>query len=190
MKRIAYLFIAGCILFILPVFPVAAQPNLSKLRLTHLKVASYQELIRSADLIVFGRIGSRTASYPTGVSLGSGQLVNYVQPLRVLQTLKDPHAPSSIPVLTDGVEPLPKPSDPLNLTYTGPLAQGEYVFFLQKVPGTNIYSLIGQWQGIYPVQDGKLVALHEGGFQHFMGLTASNVKKLVDNAATHRIDVN
>lgn len=190
MKRIAILFMVGCILFILPAFPAEAQPNLSKLRLTHSKVASQQDLIRAADLIVFGRFGSRTASCPTGVSTGSGQLVNYVQPLRVLQTIKGPHTLSSIPVLTDGIEPLPKPSDPLNLIYTGPLAEGEYVVFLRKAAGSNMYSLVGQWQGIYPVQDGKLIALHEGGFQHFMGLTVPNVKKMVDDAAAHRTGVN
>ncbi|GAB7057671.1 MULTISPECIES: hypothetical protein [unclassified Paenibacillus] len=189
MKRIASLFITACILLIWPAFPSAAQPDLSKLRLPHKKVGSYQELIRSADVIVFGRFGTRTASYPTGVPIGSGQLVNYVQPLRVLQTLKGPAQPS-VSVLTDGVEPLPKPSDPLNLTYTGPLAEGEYLCFLQKVPGTNLYSLIGPWQGLYPVRDGKLISLQEGGFQHFMGLTVPNVKKVVDDVAAQRTGVN
>ncbi|MBP1155678.1 MULTISPECIES: hypothetical protein [unclassified Paenibacillus] len=190
MKRTAILMIAGCLLFILSAFSFDAQPNLNKLRLTHTKVASPDKLIRAADLIVFGRFDNRTVSYPTGVPLGSGQLVNYVQPLHVHQTIKGSTGQSPIRVLTDGVEPLPKPSDPLNLTYTGPVAQGEYVSFLRKLPGTDMYILMGQWQGIYPVVGGKLIALHEGGFQQFMGLTIPEVIQLVHDTGTYRTQEN
>lgn len=188
MKRIAFLSIAACLLLMVTASPLAAQqPQTGKLRLTHNKAASYLELVRSADLIVLGHIDNHTSSYPTGVPLGTGQLVNYVQPLRVQQKLKGLTIPSPLQLLTDGVEPLPKPSDPLNLTYTGPIAQGEYMFFLRKVPGTNFYALVGQWQGIYPVLHGKLIAVLEGGFQQFMGLTVPQVKQIVDSAGTHRI---
>lgn len=190
MNRTALLMIVGCIFFILTATPLEAQPNLNKLRLSHMKAASPDKLIHAADLIVFGRFDNRSLSYPTGVPLGTGQLVNYVQPLHIQQIIKGSTGQSPIHVLTDGIEPLPKPSDPLNLTYTGPVAQGEYVSFLRKVPGTDMYALMGQWQGIYPVAGGKLIALHESGFQQFMGLTVQGLKQRVQDMGTYRTLVN
>lgn len=44
--------------------------------------------------------------------------------------------------------------------------------------------------GPVPGTDGKLISLQEGGFQHFMGLTVPNVKKVVDDVAAQRTGVN
>lgn len=67
-------------------------------------------------------------------------------------------------VVSTGVEPLPDASSPLNLQYPGPLAEGNYLLFLRKVSGSQMYSTAGLWQGIYPIYQGKTIALSNLGF--------------------------
>ncbi|TVY07262.1 hypothetical protein [Paenibacillus cremeus] len=178
-RQMVSIFIAFILFGILPVTPLAAQPDISKIRLQHVPVTTETELTRSADLIVYGHFDTRMETFPTGIKLSAGELVNYVQPFRIHETLKGRAERSPIRIVTDGVEPLPPPANPLNLTYTGPFAEGEYVVFLRRVPNTKLYSLVGSWQSIYPLLGGKLITLREGGFAAYNGLTVDELKRKV-----------
>jgi hypothetical protein len=129
--------------------------------------ASEKALTQNADLIVEGHLEDGQENYPTGREISGRRIVHYVQRIRVQAVWKG-SATSPIKLLTSGVEPLPDAANPLNKTYTGPLEPGDYVFFLRKAGGTDYYTLHGIWQGLYPVYDGKSVALlANGGFSAF-----------------------
>lgn len=130
-------------------------------------VASEKALTQSADLIVEGHLEDGQENYPTDREISGKRIVHYVQRIRVQAILKG-SASSPIKLLTSGVEPLPDAANPLNKTYTGPLEAGDYIFFLRKAGGTDYYTLNGLWQGLYPVYNGKSVALlANGGFAAF-----------------------
>jgi hypothetical protein len=152
----------------------AASVNIADLKVDTTKVTSSKELVKQSDLIVYGRFDSPLKDYPTSHMVNEKKLVNYVQSFHARMALKG-NTGALVRVLTTGVEPLPLPTDPLNKIYSGPIAEGEYVCFLKKVPGTNLYTLIGVWQGLYPVIDRKTMALEEFGFSEFGNLTVQEL---------------
>ncbi|MGE7274239.1 hypothetical protein ACQKK5_22605 [Brevibacillus panacihumi] len=161
----------------------AAPPNLARLHVDTTPVKNVRDLVQTCDLIVSGRTDSHFQSAPTGVSLGHGKVHNYVQSFRVQRTWKG-SAPQVIKLLTTGIEPLPDARDPLNLTYPGPLSEGEYVLFLKKVHGTNLYRLVGVWQGVYPVQGGRTIALLGAGFAELNGLSLDQIAQTLQRLQT------
>jgi len=170
-----------CLTLACPTF--AAPPDLARLRVDPTPVKNVHELVQAGDLIVSGRTDSQYQSAPTGVSLRQGKVLNYVQSFRVQRTWKG-SAPQVIQLLTTGIEPLPDARDPLNLTYPGPLSEGEYVLFLKKVHGTNLYRLVGVWQGVYPVQGGRTIALRGAGFAELNGLALDQIAHTLQRLQT------
>jgi hypothetical protein len=167
--------------------PASAAPtDPGKIPVNTAPAGSDQALVTSSDLIVRGRLDESSSSYPTGRSEGTRKVLHYVQQLRVEETWKGAAPQSVISLLTSGVEPLPDASDPLNKTYTGPLAGGEYVCFLKKTQPAGYYTLTGLWQGLYPLYGGKSVALlANGGFPSFDQLSIRTFKsKVIKMAAS------
>ncbi len=147
--------------------PAAAVPQPGGIPVPVQPAASEKALTQSADLIVEGHLEDGQENYPTGREISGKRIVHYVQRIRVQAVWKG-SAASPIKLLTSGVEPLPDAANPLNKTYTGPLETGDYIFFLRKAGGTDYYTLNGIWQGLYPVYNGKSVALlANGGFAAF-----------------------
>ncbi len=147
--------------------PAAAVPQPGGIPVPVQPASSEKALTQSADLIVEGHLEDGQENYPTGREISGKRIVHYVQRIRVQAVWKGSVA-SPIKLLTSGVEPLPDAANPLNKTYTGPLEAGDYIFFLRKAGGTDYYTLNGLWQGLYPVYNGKSVALlANGGFAAF-----------------------
>ena len=88
-------------------------------------------------------------------------------------------APAIIRLVTSGVDPLPDPSDPLNRIYPGPLAEGDYIYFLKPIKDSDLYNLVGVWQGVYPVSNGKTIALEGEGYPQFHQLSLTVMKKKI-----------
>lgn len=147
---------------------VGAQPNPAEIIPDPTPVPNASQLVKRSDLIVYVKVPPELSTYPTHRSLGEAKIINYTQPLRVIQTWKGPSAPV-VHLLTSGLEPVPPPDNPLNDRYSGPIAEGDYVCFLQHA-GTNLYSIVGVWQGLYPVEAGRAIALERSGFPVFSGL--------------------
>lgn len=142
-------------------------------------VATEAKLIEKADFIVYGWFDSPDRELPTGQNIGSGKLVNYVQTFHVVQSMKG-RSPQLIRVLSTGIEPMPDADDPSNAIYPGPMIEGSYVCFLKKVPNTSdVYALIGGWQGVYPVHDEKTIALEDAGFADLGGLTLKQFEQKI-----------
>jgi hypothetical protein len=144
--------------------------NLRKIIVKSEPVSSEAALIGSADRIAYGWFDSADRELDTGQKVKSGKLVNFTQTFHVERPLKG-ESSQLIRVLSTGIEPLPDARDPLNSTYPGPLVEGHYVCFLKKLPRQDVYTIIGGWQGVYPVHDGKTIALTGMGFQQLGGLT-------------------
>ncbi|MFA4133042.1 MULTISPECIES: hypothetical protein [unclassified Brevibacillus] len=144
-------------------FPVHAQTDIGRVQVDPASFSSLGELVKKCDLIVIGRVDGTHRSYPTGRTLAQGKIMNYTQRLQVKKTVKGT-ATRLLTVVSTGVEPLPDASSPLNLQYPGPLAEGNYLLFLRKVSGSQLYSTAGLWQGIYPIYQGKTIALSNLGF--------------------------
>lgn len=158
----------------------AAPADPARIPVNLAQVPGPEELVRSSDLILHGYLAGRTQSHPTGELIAGRQVVHYVQHLTVKEAWKGSPAGGPVPLLTSGVEPLPAASDPLNRTYTGPLEEGEYVCFLRRAGSSGMYSLTGIWQGLYPVFEGKSIALLDnGGFPSFDGLALPEMKSKV-----------
>ncbi|MGN7470568.1 hypothetical protein [Brevibacillus sp. SAFN-007a] len=157
------------------ILPASAEPNIGHLPVATAPVPSAKELVRQSDLIVLGWMDSAHQSYPTGRSIPQGKIVHYTQTLHVKKVFKGA-SPRLLTILSSGVEPLPDTSSPLNLTYTGPLAEGNYLVFLRKVKGSSLYSLTGLWQGVYPLYQGKTIALQGAGFADFNQLSWNEIE--------------
>ncbi|WP_134683949.1 hypothetical protein [Brevibacillus migulae] len=139
-----------------------------------------RDLIERSTLIVYGWADSaEQQTYPTGKRVPSGALVNFVQTLHVKRAFKGA-SPKLIQLLSTGIEPLPDPKDPLNNRYPGPLAEGDYIIFLKKVSGTNLYTTVGIWQGVYPFLDGKSVALRGSGYPSLEQLSLDQFGKKLE----------
>jgi len=137
-------------------------------------VANETALIGQADRIAYGWFDSANREIQTGQRVKSGKLVNFTQTFHVERSLKG-ESPRLIRVLSTGIEPLPEADDPLNGVYPGPMIEGRYVCFLKKLPRQELYTIIGGWQGVYPIHDGKTIALEGAGFPQLSGLTVEQL---------------
>ncbi|WP_281887432.1 hypothetical protein [Paenibacillus sp. YYML68] len=190
----AQLRLALCLLILLvawstpPAASASAANDPAGLHINHVKLASLDSMVRQADLIVYTELRDDSKPYPTGHSIGSGKLYHYTQTALVKRTVKGSIASTSFKLVVDGVEPLPKPSDPLNDTYTGPFTEGLYVLFLQQTAERGTYTLVGGgWQAVYPVVDNRIIALQQGGFPELNGLSVQELAaKLRPSAASSR----
>ncbi|MFY0545408.1 hypothetical protein [Brevibacillus sp. H7] len=154
----------------------AQRTDISGLKVDSTPATNLQDLVRRCDMIVFGWTDSAHQSYPTRERVPEGRKVNYVQSIHVKTALKGT-APRLVDLLSTGVEPLPDPENPLNMTFPGPLAEGDYLLFLQPVKGTSLHSIVGLWQGVYPVYEGKTIALRNAGFSELNDITVSQVQQ-------------
>jgi hypothetical protein len=163
--------------------PAAAQPDVSRLSVDATPARDWQDLVKRCDLIVFGWTDRAHQSFPTRERVPNGRVVNYVQLIHAKKVIRGAATRRLIHLLSTGVEPLPEASSPLNLRYPGPLAEGEYVLFLRKVKRTDLYSIVGLWQGVYPVHQGKTIALQGVGFQDLNDLTILQMEQKVKSVS-------
>ncbi|MGC5324737.1 hypothetical protein [Brevibacillus sp. SYSU BS000544] len=179
MKKIMITFLLAvlCVSVQTPIVD-ATRKDYASLKIDTSAVSNEKQLVKRSQLIVYGRPDTAYEEYPTNTKVPGGKVVNFLQKIHVLQTMKGT-TPQLITLLTEGIEPLPDRSSHLNKRYPGPLAEGEYICFLQRIAGTDLYSLVGIWQGVYPVFDGKTIALKEMGFASFNNLTIDAIKKQV-----------
>lgn len=144
-------------------FPVHAQTDMGRVQVDPSTYPSLAELVKKSDLIVIAWVDSAHREHPTGRTIPQGKIVNYTQNLQVKTAIKGSSS-RLLTVISTGVEPLPDASSPLNLQYPGPLPEGNYLLFLRKVSGSHLYSTAGLWQGVYPIYQGKTIALSNLGF--------------------------
>lgn len=154
--------------------PVSAQ-NIGQLQVDGTKAKDAKNLVEMSPLIVVGWADVPNGEYPTGKKVQNRNVVNFVQKIDVKQTLKGTATPL-IDLLTTGVSPIPDASDQLNHSYPGSVAEGNYVFFLRPVTGTNLYSIVGIWQGLYPFDGGKTVGLEGYSYPEFNNLTLKQME--------------
>lgn len=152
-----------------------ADVDLSKIIVTTEPAPNVAALSRNADAIVYGWFDSANEQLTTGQTVASGKLVNFVQTLHAERVFKD-GSKTFYRVLTTGIEPLPDAEDTLNQQYPGPMVEGRYVCFLKQVRGSDTYTIVGGWQGVYPIHEGKTIALEEGGFPQLGGLTLDQLQ--------------
>ncbi|WP_312116434.1 hypothetical protein [Brevibacillus reuszeri] len=156
-------------------FPVSAAPAIGDLEVDATTVGSWQELAKRSELIVIAWADSAHHSYPTRHTVDDAKLVNYTQTLQIKKALKG-SPPRLLNVVSTGVEPLPDASSPLNIKYPGPLGEGNYVLFLQPIKGTSYYSITGLWQGVYPLYQGRTIALEGAGFADLNQLSLAELE--------------
>ncbi|HZG17698.1 MAG TPA: hypothetical protein VE710_22180 [Candidatus Bathyarchaeia archaeon] len=169
------------LLLIVPVTSVSAvKVDIGTIQVDTSPTQHERDLIERSTLIVYGWADSAAETHPTGKQVPSGALVNFVQTVHVKRSFKGA-APKLIQMLTTGIEPLPDPQDPLNNRYPGPLAEGDYIVFLKKVTGTNLYTIVGVWQGVYPFLDGKSLALRGSGYPSLEQLSLDQFGKKIES---------
>ncbi|MFG0216369.1 hypothetical protein ACFU8X_25180 [Brevibacillus porteri] len=154
--------------------PVYAQTDMRRVQVDATTYSSLEELARKSDLIVIAWVDSAHRAYPTGRSIPQGKIVNYTQSLQVKTAIKGSLS-RLLTVVSTGVEPLPDASSPLNFQYPGPLSEGNYLLFLRKVSSSQLYSTAGLWQGVYPIYQGKTIALANVGFSELNQLSQEEV---------------
>lgn len=176
--RVALLIVIAFFSVYLKSVPAGAQlPSPRQVVETH-RIADRVELVRTSDMIVVAHIGTYSEKWPTMKRISARQrLVNARQRLSVRRVLKGSSSPP-LYLLTTGVDPLPKPGDPLNSLYTGPLADGDFLLFLKAFSEKPYYTLNGGFSAVYPLIDGKTIALEEG-FTEFGGKTEAEIAALI-----------
>jgi hypothetical protein len=151
--------------------PVQADNNVIPKQIVNIKRASnIKALVSGSTLIAYGWFDTSHQKQPLEKAIQGGKLVNFVQSFHVKKKLKG-NSGQIVNVLSTGIEPLPNPSNPFNKVYPGPMAEGQYITFLKSVPGTDLYIIAGGWQGVYPVYEGKTIALEDEGFTELNQLT-------------------
>ncbi|MDF2679644.1 MAG: hypothetical protein K0R47_834 [Brevibacillus sp.] len=160
------------------VLPASAATDIGSVRIDPTPAKTWQDLVKRSELIIVAWIDSANQSVPTRRSLREGKLVNYLQTVHIKQSLKG-SSQRLLKLVSTGVEPLPDASSPLNRTYPGPLAEGNYVLFLHPVSGTDLYSVTGLWQGVYPLFQGQTIALEGAGFSDFNQLTVEQLTRKI-----------
>jgi hypothetical protein len=158
-----------------------AQPDpIGALKLQLARVDSEAALLAQAPLVVQAHPVGAAGSHPTGRTAEGGRwkIVHYVQRLHTIETFKG-QAPSQLRIVLPGADPLPPAKDPVNETLPGPLAEDEaYVLFLRPTALSGLYTVVGGWQGIYPIGDeGLTIALEGAGFPQLGGLTPAELRK-------------
>ncbi len=159
-------------------FPVHAQTDIGRVQVDPSPYSSLEELVKKCDLIVVAWVDSAHEAHPTGRTIPQGKIVNYTQSLHVKTAIKGSSS-RRLTLISTGVEPLPDASSPLNLQYPGPLAEGNYLLFLRKVSGSQLYSTAGLWQGVYPIYQGKTIALTNLGFSELNQLSQEEVVRKI-----------
>jgi len=173
--------ILASLLLIVPVTSVSAvKVDIGTIQVDTSPTQHERDLIERSTLIVYGWADSAKENHPTGKQVPSGALVNFVQTLHVKRAFKGA-SPKLVEMLSTGIEPLPDPQDPLNNRYPGPLAEGDYILFLKQVTGTNLYTIVGVWQGVYPFHDGKSVALRGSGYPSLEQLSLDQFGKKIES---------
>jgi hypothetical protein len=170
MKVWSKFLICICLLFTFHLAVQAHNIAIPKQVVNTKRVANLKDLVSGSTLIAYGWFDTSLQKQPLDKSVQDGQLVNFVQSLHVDKYLKG-SGDKIINVLSTGIEPLPDPLNPINKVYPGPMAEGRYVCFLKPVPGTELYTIVGGWQGVYPVYEGKTISLEEEGFPELNHLT-------------------
>jgi len=165
-------------LHLFPTGAIAKPLVLQKNAVDTTRVPSDTLLVQTADLIVYGRYDTPTQIIPTSRKVSGGKLVNYVQLYQVRHAFKG-RPGHIIRIVSSGVEPLAPAGHPSHMKYPGPVAEGAYVCFLKKIEGRNLYRLIGGWQGLYPVVEGKLISLQDAGFPSLQALPLEQLKQFV-----------
>ncbi len=174
-----WIFVLSALLFLIQPSTMMAEPvNLSKVKVQTTLTHSAEQLVYGSDLIVFGWLDSPDQEQDTGSSVSSGKVKNYAQTLHV-QTVMKGQTDAVVKLVTSGIDPLPNPSDPLNQTYTGPFSEGEYVCFLRRIGASDYYTLVGLWQGIYPVWEQKLISLQDHGYPSFNEKSIEEVREFI-----------
>lgn len=156
--------------------PVYAAPAIGDLEVDATAAANWGELAKRSELIVVAWADTAQHSFPTRHTIDQVKVVNYTQTLQVKKVLKGA-PPRLLSVVSTGVEPMPDASSPLNYKYPGPLGEGNYVLFLQPVKGTSYYSITGLWQGVYPLYQGRTIALEGVGFPELNQLTLTELEQ-------------
>ncbi|MFX3617078.1 MAG: hypothetical protein ACE3JK_06100 [Sporolactobacillus sp.] len=138
------------------------------------RAPDFRTLSASSDLILVVHLDGQFTSWNTGHQVSGGhRLVNSRQILHVHRSLKG-QPPSPLYLLTTVVRPLPRPSDPLNQKYTGPLADGDYLLFLKRYHTSQDSLLNGGFSAVYPLYNGHTIAL-DSGFAELGGLSIDQV---------------
>ncbi|MGD8190922.1 hypothetical protein ACQCN2_13170 [Brevibacillus ginsengisoli] len=178
-KKIAVSVLLTASFLMISTIPIYSQPDISKIQIDTSSVSSAQELTHRSKLIVLAQSESADKQVPTTLKVDGRKVVKFTQKIHIKQFMKG-NAPKQLTLVSEGVEPLPDASSPLNKLYPGPLVEGDYILFLRPIPGTEWYSLVGLWQGVYPLLDGKSIALKGIGFPVLNNLTPSDFKRKVD----------
>lgn len=161
----------------------ASQEQLSETIIKSQPKSSLKELVNTSDLIVYSTLHSTYKKIKTKRSLADGDLYNYLQGVDIKKILKG-STDQKISILSTGIEPLPKPDNPLNKIYPGPLSYGNYVVFLKKVNNsTTHYYINGGWQGTYPYINGHFISLKQAGFDVLNGLNIKEFSKKIKGLA-------
>ncbi|MFT8871188.1 MAG: hypothetical protein ABF868_02735 [Sporolactobacillus sp.] len=175
MKRMFIILSVVCLFLIGPAALTHAQLSKPTTLFPSRQFRSAEELKHTADTIVIAHVNEDERSWSTGKRTDSGhRLMNARQTLRISSTLKG-RALSTACLLTTGVQPLPPPHSSLNLLYTGPLAEGDYALFLKKYGIGCDFLLNGGFSAVYPLYDGKTIALDQG-FSEFGSKTPAELK--------------
>lgn len=156
--------------------PTSAVTDPARLRVDDTPAANLADLLRRSQIVATGWTDNTVQAFPTGRSVRAGRIVNFTQWLHVQKIIKGPSS-TRLRLLSTGVEPLPERFSPLNQKYPGPLGAGHYLLFLQRVKGTDMYSITGLWQGVYPILQGRTIALEGSGFGELNGLTQAEVEQ-------------
>lgn len=175
MNRYKYL-IFTMLLFCTTMFTVYAEIDLSTFIVHTAPVKNSKTMVQQSDLIILGWPESAEKKFPTNKTIDHFQIVNYVQTIHTQKVLKG-NAGSLVNIVTAGAEPLPPTSNPINKLYPGPLAKENYILFLKKIPQSEYYTIMGGWQGIYPLFEGKTISLEGLGFKEFNGLTVDQLEQ-------------
>ncbi|PTQ51420.1 MAG: hypothetical protein BLITH_1497 [Brockia lithotrophica] len=147
-----------------------------------------RDLLRRSSCVLLGDLdgGVRRHTLPRWVA--GRQLVVSEQPLYLERCFFPATEGALSPVLalfSPGLEPRPPAEDPLTPRFPGPFAPGRYVFFLRRLPPRrDAFTLVGGWQGLYPVVCRRLVALEGYGFSEFDGRTIDEFASLLHDLST------
>ncbi|MFC0216513.1 hypothetical protein ACFFK0_29370 [Paenibacillus chartarius] len=155
-----------------------APDRIGSLKLHLARAGSEAAMLGRAVLIVQAHPAGTASAHDTGRTIGGLKVEHYVQKLTVIDTLKG-RVPADLRLVLPGVEPLPPAKDPLNAQYPGPLAEDvAYMLFLEPAGLPGMYTTVGGWQGIYPLNDeGRTVSLEGAGFPQLGGLTPAELKR-------------
>jgi len=175
-------FIFTTLLVFTTIATIYAEIDLSKLIVNTAPVKNSHTMVQQSDLIVLGSPDDAVKKYPTKKTVDQFKIVNYVQTFHTQKGLKGSF-PSLVKIVSVGIEPLPNPSNPINRLYPGPLAKENYILFLKKVPQSEYYTIIGGWQGVYPLFEGKIISFEGLGFKEFSGLTVNQLEQKIKELA-------